>query len=560
MPFQAHRYKPAPVVPMEDRLWPDRVLDRAPRFCSVDLRDGNQALATPMGIDRKLRFFDALVAIGFKEIEVGFPSASATEFDFLRALIDGKRIPADVTIQVLTQARESLIRRTFEALTGAPRASVHVYNSTSTLQRRVVFGKDRSAIRDLAVAGTRWVREGAANHQAGEIILEYSPESFSGTEPDFALEVCEAVVAEWNPTPARKVILNLPATVEMTTPNVYADQVEWMHRRLSRRDSIVLSVHAHNDRGCAIAASELAMLAGADRVEGTLFGNGERTGNTDLVAVAMNLYSQGIDPGLDLSDIPALVRVYEECNQLPVPARHPYAGELVFTAFSGSHQDAIRKGLDAMEREKSPCWEVPYLPIDPGDIGRKYEPLIRINSQSGKGGVAYVLHTVHGYVLPKDLVADFGGVIQGITDKSGKELSSAEILAAFESAYMTSIDGDLGEVHVDHPAGGACGIRADVRIAGCAHSIAGKGTGPIDAFTSALSQALRREIQLCHYSEHARGGGAGAEAVAYVGLVDSPGNPRFGVGRDRDIVSASFKAVLAAVHGGERGAKQYTDA
>ena len=547
MSFQANRYKPAPVVPMEGRHWPDRVLDRAPRFCSVDLRDGNQALATPMGIERKLRFFAALVATGFKEIEVGFPSASATEFDFLRTLIDGNHIPADVTIQVLTQARESLIRRTFEALAGVPRAIVHVYNSTSTLQRRVVFGKDRNAIRDLAVAGTRWVREGAAKHPGGEIILEYSPESFSGTEPEFALEVCEAVVAEWNPTPAHKLILNLPATVEMTTPNVYADQVEWIHRRLSRREAIVLSVHAHNDRGCAVAASELAVLAGADRVEGTLFGNGERTGNTDLVTVAMNLYSQGIDPGLDLSDIPALVRVYEDGNQLPVPARHPYAGELVFTAFSGSHQDAIRKGLDAMARESNAFWEVPYLPIDPADVGRKYEPLIRINSQSGKGGVAYVLQTAHGYALPKDLAADFGGVIQGITDKTGKELSSAEILAAFETAYLVPSDGDLGEVHVDHPAGEPCAIRADVQLVGMPRSLEGKGTGPIDAFIKVLASALKREISLCHYSEHSRGEGAEAEAVAYIGVLGQSGKPRYGVGRDRDIVRASFKAVLASV-------------
>jgi 2-isopropylmalate synthase len=547
MPFDARKYPAAPTVHLPDRTWPDRTLDHAPIWCSVDLRDGNQALAEPMGRERKQRFFDALVRVGFKEIEVGFPAASQTEFDFVRTLIDEGRIPDDVTIQVLTQAREPLIKRTFQALQGARRAIVHVYNSTSTLQRRVVFGMEQAAVKNIAVQGVRLAREEASKLTGTEIVLEYSPESFTGTEMPFAVEVCNAVAEEWQPTRERKLIFNLPATVEMSSPNVYADQIEWMNRHLDRREALIISVHTHNDRGCAIAAAELAMLAGADRVEGTLFGNGERTGNADVVALAMNLYSQGIEPGLDLSDLPALVEVFQTCNQLPVPPRHPYAGELVFTAFSGSHQDAIRKGLTALEKTGTTTWEVPYLPINPADVGRQYEPLIRINSQSGKGGVAYVLEHSCGFQVPKALAIEFSQVIQRIAERTGKELSTQAIVDAFASEYLDHGRFSLVDFAVSHPRQGACEVHANLSDGGRPLQVQGHGTGPIDGFVRGLASALGVDLHLVDYSEHALGDGADAEAVAYVGLRARDGRVRFGVGRDRDIVKASLTAACRAL-------------
>jgi 2-isopropylmalate synthase len=510
----------------------------------VDLRDGNQALPEPMGMERKLRFFRALLGVGFKQIEVGFPAASQTEFEFVRALIEGGHIPADVTIQVLTQAREHLITRTFEALSGVSRAIVHVYNSTSTLQRRVVFDKDQAAIKAMAVQGVRQVRELAAGMRDSEIVLEYSPESFSGTEMDFAVEVCDAVSAEWRPTPERKMIINLPATVEMSTANVYADQIEWMHRHLARRDSVVISVHTHNDRGCAVAAAELAMLAGAERVEGTLFGNGERTGNADVVNLAMNMFSQGIDPGLNLSDIPALVDVFQACNQMPVPPRHPYAGELVFTAFSGSHQDAIRKGLSAMD--KGGKWEVPYLPIDPADIGRKYEPLIRINSQSGKGGIAYVLEESRGYRMPKGMSVAFSQVVQKISDATGKEQPADAIVSAFEREYLSPGRFRVLDFSAQHPIQGGCVVIAHLTDGLRPIQVEGRGTGPIDGFVHGLAKAMGVEIDVVEYSEHALGDGADAEAIAYVGLRGRDRRLEYAAGRDRDIVKASLTAACKA--------------
>jgi 2-isopropylmalate synthase len=549
MSFDARRYRPFPVPDFPDRQWPSRKLTKPPIWCSVDLRDGNQALIQPMGPDRKLRFFQTLVAIGFKEIEVGFPAASQTDFDFVRSLIEGNHIPADVTIQVLTQAREHLIERTVDSLRGARRAIVHLYNSTSTLQRRVVFGMGRDGIRDLALRGTLWVQEAIRGIPETEVILEYSPESFTGTELEYACEVTDAVSEIWQPTTTRKMIVNLPATVEMSTPNIYADQIEWMSRHLARRDCITISVHAHNDRGCAVAASELAMLAGAERVEGTLFGNGERTGNTDVVTVALNLFLQGVDPGLDLHDVPALVQIAEYCNRLPVPARHPYAGELVFTAFSGSHQDAIRKGLEALDQERNPLWEVPYLPIDPADIGRVYEPLIRINSQSGKGGVAYVLEQVHGYHVPKELAIEFSQAVQRITDSSGDELGAGAVLEAFEDEYL-SPDGALrlDRFEVERHGPQECTMALAVTRGGKATTIRGSGSGPIDAFVNGLRHQFQLEVDVIDYSEHALKGGADAEAVAYVRLQGSGGRKTFGVGRNRDIVAASLRAVVSGVN------------
>jgi 2-isopropylmalate synthase len=430
-----HKYRPFQPVALADRQWPSKTLTRAPRWCSVDLRDGNQALVEPMGLDRKRVMWGALVKMGFKEIEVGFPSASQPDFDFVRALVDEDLVPADVTIQALTQAREPLIRRTFEALRGAPRAIVHLYNSTSPLQRRVVFGLDRPAIKDIAVQGTRLCAELAATMPETDWRFEYSPESFTGTELDFALEVCEGVLDAWGAAPTRPVILNLPATVEMAGPNVYADQIEWFGRHVSRRDSVVLSLHPHNDRGTAVAAAELGLLAGADRVEGTLFGNGERTGNVDVVTLALNLLTQGVDPELEIPDLDALVKIAEHCNRLPVHERHPYAGKLVYTAFSGSHQDAIRKGLAARRRSGDEVWEVPYLPIDPADVGRTYEAIIRINSQSGKGGVGYVLETDYGIQMPREELMRFSQTVQEEAERTGEELTPEKVLALYRAAH-----------------------------------------------------------------------------------------------------------------------------
>jgi 2-isopropylmalate synthase len=545
------RYRPFPPIPLRGRRWPSRTIERAPLWCSVDLRDGNQALVEPMGPDRKQRMFDLLVRLGFKEIEVGFPSSSQPDFDFVRELIRHGRIPDDVTIQVLTQAREDLIDRTFEAIAGAPRAIVHVYNATSPLFRRVVFGLDKPGIVDVAVRAVAHIKRRAAEVAARtQIRLEYSPETFSATELDFTKTICEAVIATWGPTPDEPIVLNLPATVEMATPNIYADQIEWVHRNLRGRASVVLSVHPHNDRGTAVAAAELAVMAGADRVEGTLFGNGERTGNVDIVTLALNLYSQGVDPRLDLSNIPEIVRIVEDCNRLPVHVRHPYGGELVFTAFSGSHQDAIKKGFAALEASGAARWEVPYLALDPKDIGRTYDTVVRVNSQSGKGGVAYVLLAEHGLDLPRALQVDFSRVIQERAEASGGEIAPDEIRDAFEATYVQS--GRLRlvsyETTNDGVAGTPCTIDATLTDGTVSRTIYGDGTGPIDAFVDALRRAFDLPIHVHDFHEHAlrsAGPSEDAPAVAYVELsVDRA--VRWGVGVDPNIVTASLTAIVSA--------------
>jgi 2-isopropylmalate synthase len=548
----AQRYPSFPRVNLPDRRWPDRVIEVAPTWCSVDLRDGNQALVEPMGVERKLRMFEALVRMGFKEIEVAFPSASQTEFDFVRRLIEEERIPPDVSIQVLTQAREELIRRSFEAIRGVHRAIVHLYNSTSSLQRRVVFRSDRAGIVDIAVAGTRLIRELADAFEGGEISMEYSPESFSGTELDFAVEICEAVGEIWGPTPESKMIFNLPATVEMATPNIYADQIEYFVRHICGRDSIVVSVHPHNDRGSAVAAAELAVMAGAERVEGTLFGNGERTGNVDLVTLALNLFTQGVDPKLDLSDIDEIVRVAEYCNRLPVHPRHPYAGELVFTAFSGSHQDAIKKGFDLTRTRDDDRWEVPYLPLDPADVGRTYEAVIRVNSQSGKGGVAFLLERDHGLHLPRRLQIEFSRSVQKLTDDSGEELSSEQLWQAFRDEYL-SCCGRFALVEYrlerdDREGGDREIVNAIVTQDGVSRAIEGRGNGPIAAFVDALRRDCGVDLRVVDYSEHALGCGAEAQAVAYVEVVSFEDLSLFGVGCHGNIVTASLQAVISAVN------------
>ncbi len=546
------KYRAFPPIALPDRRWPSRTITRAPRWCSVDLRDGNQALVEPMDVARKRRMFEVLVRMGFKEIEVGFPSASQPDFDFVRLLVEEDLVPDDVTIQVLTQARAPLIVRTFDAIRGARRAIVHLYNSTSTVQRRVVFGLDEAGITAIAVEGTRLARRLADAMPATDVRFEYSPESFTGTELPFAVAICEAVIDVWQPTRERPIILNLPATVEMATPNVYADQIEWFGRHVARRDAVVLSVHPHNDRGTAVAAAELAVMAGAERVEGTLFGNGERTGNVDVVTLALNLFSQGIDPGLDVYDIDALVRVAEHCNRLPVHPRHPYAGTLVYTAFSGSHQDAIKKGLDARRAAGDERWEVPYLPIDPADVGRTYEAVIRVNSQSGKGGVAYVLETDHGIRLPRAHQVDFAAVVQQLTEASGAELSSAAIRAAFEREYVEPGAAALVEYALTPGAGGRDGgvwtIDAVVDVGSARRTVQGTGNGPIAAFAHALGPAVGADVAVVDYSEHALGAGAEAAAVAYVEVALGPHGPRgCGAGRDGDIVTASLRAVVSAV-------------
>ncbi|MGK9233869.1 2-isopropylmalate synthase [Inquilinus limosus] len=545
------KYRPVQPVPLPDRQWPNRVIDRAPIWCSVDLRDGNQALIEPMGTDRKQRMWDLLVRMGFKEIEVGFPAASQTDFDFVRHLIDNGLIPDGVTIQVLTQSREELIRRTFDAIRGAKRVIVHLYNSTSTLQRRVVFGLDRDGITEIAVRGTKLIKELVPTVPETEIVFQYSPESFTGTELDYARDICGAVLDAWQPTPERKAILNLPATVEMATPNVYADQIEWCHRNFARRDSFILSVHPHNDRGTGIAATELALMAGADRVEGTLFGNGERTGNVDIVTLGLNMFTQGVDPMLDLHDVGEIVRTVEYCNQLPVHPRHPYGGELVFTAFSGSHQDAIKKGFAAMEKSNSGLWEVPYLPIDPQDIGCSYEAVIRVNSQSGKGGVAYLLLTDHGLDLPRKLQVEFSQVIQKLADETGKEISSQVIWQEFEQEYLTP-----GRVevtgHTTLPTGrGERHIEAQVKIDGVEKTIQGEGNGPLNAFVDALRREIGVDVDIADYREHALRSGSDSSAATYV-EARIGGKTLFGVGIDSNIVMASLKAVASAVNRGVR--------
>lgn len=545
----AHKYRPFAPVDLPDRQWPSRVIEKAPKWCSVDLRDGNQALVEPMGHDRKRRMFETLVRLGFKEIEIGFPAASQTDFDFLRWLIEEQRIPGDVTVQVLTQARPHLIERTFESLRGARRAVVHLYNSTSTLQRRVVFQRDERGIIDIAVEGTQLLRDIAQDYHGTEVLFEYSPESFTGTELPFARDVCEAVMETWGATPERPAILNLPGTVEMATPNVYADQIEWFSRNVSNRESYILSVHPHNDRGTSVAAAELALMAGADRVEGTLFGNGERTGNVDIVTLALNMFTQGIDPELELGNIRELVDTFEFCNRMTVHPRHPYAGELVFTAFSGSHQDAIKKGLTAREMEQNPVWEVPYLPIDPADIGRTYEAVIRINSQSGKGGVAYVMEHDFGLVLPRNLQVEFSQVIQKITDATEKELTPKEIHQAFQDEYLTGQGAiRLADKRVDlSTKDEQRALTALVSIDGVVRRIAGSGNGPIDAFVNALRCECGIDAEVQEYSEHSVGKGAGAKAIAYL-RVSMNGDEAFGVGQHESILTASVEAVLSAVH------------
>jgi len=551
----AHKYRPFQPIELPDRRWPARVIDRAPIWCSVDLRDGNQALIEPMGPERKRRMFDLLVRMGFKEIEVGFPSASQTDFDFVRQIIEEGLIPDDVTIQVLTQAREELIRRTFESLKGAKRAILHLYNSTSTLQRRVVFGLDKQGIADIAVNGARLVRKLADEIQRDgtHIVMQYSPESFTGTELDFAVEVCERVADVWKPTMQEKIIFNLPATVEMATPNVYADQIEWFSRNVRDRDKIILSLHPHNDRGTGVAAAELGVMAGADRIEGTLFGNGERTGNVDIVTLALNMYSQGIDPGLGVGDIDEMKRTVEYCNQLPVHPRHPYAGELVFTAFSGSHQDAIKKGFAALEKSNSGIWEVPYLPIDPKDLGRDYQAVIRINSQSGKGGIAYVMQQDYGFDLPRKLQIEFSQVIQNIADDTGREIQPSTIKEAFDKEYLAE-DGLAFVEHQTVPSGrgGSRALSAVISVGGKEREVNGNGNGPIDAFVDALSKTLGVSIKVLDYREHAQGSGADATAVAYVEAKVGESAPLFGVGVDPNIVAASLRAVVSAVNRARR--------
>ena len=547
------KYRPYPPVQLPERRWPERTVDRAPGWCSVDLRDGNQALIDPMDVHRKRRLFNLLVGIGFKEIEVGFPAASQPDFDFVRLLIEEALVPEDVTIQVLTQARDELIERTFESLEGAKRAIVHLYNSTSTLQRRVVFGLDRAGIVGIAVQGAEQIQQLANNLPGTELTFEYSPESFTGTELDFTKEICEAVLDVWQPTPERRVILNLPATVEMSTPNIYADQIEWCNGNIQGRESWILSVHPHNDRGSAVAATELALMAGAERVEGTLFGNGERTGNVDLVTLALNLFSQGVDPGLDLSDIDEMRRVVEACNQLPVHPRHPYVGELVYTAFSGSHQDAIKKGMEALQKAKADVWEVPYLPIDPHDLGRTYEAIIRVNSQSGKGGVAYIMKNDYHLDLPRRLQIEFMRIIQQITDESGKEITPEEIWTAFQWTYLnpeTSLE-LVEHKTTDHRHVGradATELEAIVRIDGAEQTVSGRGNGPIAAFVDSLASCCGIRLRIVDYVEHAVASGSDATAAAYVEATDESGaNVVWGVGLDPNILTASLKAVVSAV-------------
>jgi 2-isopropylmalate synthase len=544
------KYRAFTPIQLPDRRWPGATITRPPIWCSVDLRDGNQALVEPMGPERKNRFFNTLVAMGFKEIEVGFPAASSTDFDFIRSLIDENRIPEDVTIQVLTQAREDLIRCTFESIRGCRRAIVHLYNSTSELQRRVVFGLDRTGITKIATDGAALIRDLAMDAGGdSKISFEYSPESFTGTELDYAKEICEAVTNVFRPTPSNKLILNLPATVEMATPNIYADQIEWFSRNVKNRDSIILSVHPHNDRGTGVAAAELGVMAGADRIEGTLFGNGERTGNVDIITLALNMFTQGIDPGLDISDVEALKQVAEHCNQLPVHPRHPYAGELVFTAFSGSHQDAINKGFKAMRGSNSPLWEIPYLPIDPQDVGRSYEAVIRINSQSGKGGVAYVLEQDYGVVLPRKLQIEFAKIVQRIADSEGTELTSQCIWECFEREYL----GEQGPIaFVGHRTGpeknGIRGLEAIISDNGIRKKIEGRGNGPVDAYVGALAKVLGEGFEILDYHEHAIARGAGATAIAYVEMSRPDGLSLFGVGMNKSIDTASLRAVTSAVN------------
>ena len=543
------KYKPYKPVSKENRSWPSKVIENAPIWCSVDLRDGNQALIEPMGDERKKRMFNLLCKIGFKQIEIGFPAASQTDFDFTRYLINEKVIPSDVTIQVLTQARPEIIKRTFEALDGAPNAILHFYNSTSTLQRKVVFDKDKEGVKKIATDAAKLIKELSSEYKNTNWSFEYSPESFTGTELDYAVEVCDDVVDILKESSNNKIIINLPATVEMSTANIYGDQIEWMSENFKNRENICLSLHPHNDRGTAIAASEFGLMAGADRVEGTLFGNGERTGNVDIVTLALNMYSQGINPNLDFSQINNVMREVEYCNQLPVHPRHPYAGDLVFTAFSGSHQDAIKKGLNALRSSNDPQWEVPYLPIDPADLGRTYEAVVRINSQSGKGGVAFLLEKDHGISLPRRLQISMSQKIQKIADETGKEISTSEIWEIFHTNFVMPKSGhsfknyslktsDATDVS-DH-------IKAEIEIDGKNHEISGSGNGPIDAFVNALNQKLSIDIKVSDYHQSAISSGSDAQAAAYIELQKGD-KTSWGVGINPNTTKASFEAIIVGV-------------
>ena len=550
MPDAAKKYRAYPQIDIADRTWPSKTITKAPIWCSVDLRDGNQSLVNPMGHDRKARMFQLLLDMGFKEIEIGFPSASQTDFDFARWCVEQGNVPKDVSLQVLVQCRPELITRTFEALEGAHQPIIHFYNSTSELQRRVVFAKDVPGIKQIAVDAAKMISDMAAK-AGGGYRFEYSPESFTGTELDVALDICNAVIAEIKPTPDNKLILNLPSTVEMATPNIYADQIEWMCRNIDNRENVIISLHPHNDRGTGIAATELALMAGADRVEGTLFGNGERTGNVDVVTLALNMYTQGIDPELDCSQIERIKAVYEYSNEMTIPERHPYVGELVYTAFSGSHQEAINKGMKAVKKANSPVWEVPYLPIDPQDVGRSYEAIIRINSQSGKGGIAYILQEDYGINLPRNLQVEFREEIQRITDEEGVELPSKRIYDSFIARYIDQPNGRLKFVdHHTYPDTAVKGMRivaAEITDGGEVKRIEGKGNGPIDGFVNALSTYLGVEISVRDYSEHSLQHGSNAAAIAYV-EIDHPGGRLFGAGINKNIVTASLEAIVSAAN------------
>ena len=553
MEMNYEKYKRFETIKLKDRTWPDKTIEKAPIWCSVDLRDGNQALITPMKIEEKVEMFQLLVDLGFKEIEVGFPSSSQIEYDFLRLLIEENLIPDDVTVQVLTQAREHLIRKTFEALKGLDKAIVHVYNSTSILQRDVVFNKDKDEIKQIAIDGVQLVKDLSKEFE-GKVILEYSPESFTGTEVDYAMEVCEAVMDTWGASKDNKVIINLPSTVEMDTPNVYADQIEWMCRNFKDRERVIVSVHPHNDRGCGIASTELALLAGADRVEGTLFGNGERTGNVDVVTVALNMFTHGVDPQLELGSINDIKHVYEKCTKMDIPPRHPYVGQLVFTAFSGSHQDAINKGMHALRERNSKMWEVPYLPIDPSDLGRQYEPIVRINSQSGKGGVAFVMDTVFGYHLPKALQGDFAKIVQNISEAEG-EVSPERIYDTFRNEYIENeepfqfVYQKLTDISEDAENEYERKVELTIRDHGEERTIVGYGNGPIDAVKNAFNDNGYHYIHLLDYSEHALTSGSSAKAAAYVQLrAKGTSIIEWGVGVHPNITTATIKAIISAMN------------
>lgn len=546
------RYKRVPVVQMETRDWPNREITKAPIWCSVDLRDGNQALIEPMVVEEKIEFFNLLVKLGFKEIEIGFPSASQIEFDFLRQLVDRNLIPEDVVVQVLVQCRDHLIERTFEAIQGIKKVIVHIYNSTSTLQRDVVFNMQQDEIKEIAIHATDLVKQ-YANDFPGEIILEYSPESFTGTELDFSLEICEAVLDTWGATKENPVIINLPATVEMNSPNVYADQIEWMHKNFKNRDAVIISIHPHNDRGTAVAAAELAMMAGCDRVEGTLFGNGERTGNVDILNIAYNMFSQGINPELNIENVSEIIDVYERCNKIPVHIRHPYAGKLVFTAFSGSHQDAINKGVKAMQERNQTHWEVPYLPIDPSDVGRVYEPIVRINSQSGKGGVAFIMDTYYGFKLPKGMHKEFADVIQKISEKQG-EVAPEQIMDEFKKHYLEAKEPlHFIKCKVEDTSETSSEYDTQVTVlyseSGVQKEFIATGNGPIDAVQRGLEKELNVTFKVLDYTEHALREGSNAQAAAYIHMLDQTSKKvTYGVGVSSNITRASIRAIFSGVN------------